>query len=82
MAVQEPSRIRNRKVALAAWTISIVVAVIVFWGTCAFLNSRANLNQPPAGAIMHSNPIGGQTLDGVFHPAEVSGDLTSIRWQI
>lgn len=75
---------RQRDHSLAGWTISVTVALMVFYGTSIFMNSHQQAGSRSApSVIMHSTPIGGEVEDGVFHssPPE-NDDLNISRWQI
>ena len=74
---------RKRGTSLAVWLILLLAAAIIFWGIWAYLNSQGQARKHPrVSAITHSMPVGGQTLDGVFHPAPGIGILHSTHWQI
>jgi hypothetical protein len=49
------------------WTLAVIAAALVFYGTWVFLGWHApSATQPHAGVITHSNPVGGKVEDGVF----------------
>jgi len=79
----EPLHTRKRGDSLAAWLIALLVAAVVFWGVWYFLNSQGQVSKhPKVGQITHSTPVGGSTLDGVYHPLPSSGEPLSTRWRI
>ena len=74
---------RKQGNSLALWLIVVVIAGVVFFGIWKFLNSQRNVETHPPGMITHSTPVGGEILDGVYHPVPtVKGEPRSDRWKI
>lgn len=69
--------------SVAMWAIFILIAAIVFFGIWEFLSSEGhNSTRQKVGTITHSTPVGGELLDGVFHPQPEIVVQNSDRWHI
>jgi len=65
------------------WAILVIVAVVIFWGNRMLSTFQGHVRtRSKVGVITHSTPVGGELLDGVFHPTPSDGALDSIRWRI
>jgi hypothetical protein len=65
-----------------AWALAVMAAILVFYGTWAFLGSHPQgAMQPGVGAITHSAPVGGKVEDGVFRSSPDTGSAVNL-WQI
>ena len=71
---------RKRGNSLAVWAILVIIAGVVFYGIWAFPNSQHHVTNHPH-AITHSTPVGGELLDGVFHPT-LGVEAGSTHWHI
>lgn len=79
---RETRVVPKRGTSLAIWIIAIIVLGIVFWGVWYFLSGEHHPATRNAGAAMRSQvqgetilPVGGEMMDGVFHPETLYGDF-------
>jgi hypothetical protein len=76
---------RERKSLPAIWTLRLVIAGLLSYGSWIVLNPHGPLQRPATVIpVTHSTPVGGKLQDGVFRssPDDDQEDLGLIRWQI